>query len=143
MKKLLLILGIVMTLAAMTGPTPPAATAAADCSRYFGRGYCTDWVAQRTGRRQRGDAGSWQANRGVDQGEPGDVIIQRIGSYGHVAVIERVQYRPYTAIPAAYDVSEMNFGPRMVNAPCAVTNYFGRVTYRTVKVSAVAGVWRP
>src|SRR5690349_2540302 len=80
-------------------------TALADCSRYLRmKGYCTDWVEQRTHHRQAGDAGTWRANRKADQGVVGDVIIQNIGSRGHVAVIERVLYRPYTAIPAAYEV---------------------------------------
>ena len=143
MKKVFAVLGIILMLATLTGSVTSTPTSAADCSRYFGRGYCTDYVALRIGKRQRGDAGSWQANRSSNQGQPGDVFIQHIGNFGHVGVIERVLYRPYTAIPAAYEVSEMNYGPIWVDSRCAVTNNFGRVTRRIVPVSAVAGIWHP
>ena len=115
-----------------------------DCSRYLrAKGYCTDWVEQRTHHRQSGDAGKWRTNKRADQGAVGDVIVQNIGSRGHVAVIERILYRPYTAIPAAYEVSEMNFGSRSVDGACAVTDKFGQVTRRIVQVGQIRGVWHP
>jgi surface antigen len=118
--------------------------ASADCSKYLhAAGYCTDYVQRRTGHRQSGDAGTWKTNKRADQGVVGDVIVQNVGSRGHVAVIERILYRPYTAIPAAYEVSEMNYGARTVDGPCAVTDKFGQVTRRIVQVAQIRGIWHP
>lgn len=114
-----------------------------NCSKYLGRGYCTDWVYKRLGVRQRGNANQWQGNIPINKGRAGDVGVQLIGSFGHVFVIEGPSYKPYTAILNGYVISEMNFGSKMVNAGCGVTNLFGIQTKRIIPLNQVARIWRP
>lgn len=119
------------------------AAVAADCSSYLNRhGYCTDYVYQRTGKRQSGDAGTWRGNLPNDKAQRGDVLIFRNGGAGHVAVVDRVVYQANTAIVWGYDISEMNYGSWTYPA-CSVTTNFGKVTQRRVTLSSVSAVWHP
>jgi len=107
------------------------------CARYYGRGYCTDYVNSRTGVRQRGDAKDWPSNIGRLQVQSGDVAI--FPRQNHVAYIEAVTEWG-TRIPSARDkypvrlrISEMNYpGPLDPSAPrsCFVTVNFGKVNTR-------------
>jgi len=116
----------------------------APCLSYYGRGYCTDYIQRRTGRRQSGDAGRWQGNFPVTQGRGGDVAIFTYPApFGHVAYIVRPVYAHNTANLIAYDIEEWNYGPQWVNRTCGVTNKFGVVTSRRIAVSAVSRIWRP
>jgi len=107
-----------------------------ECASYYGRGYCTDYVNQRTGVRTRGDASRWPSNIGRISIEPGDVAIFR--GRNHVAYIEEITEWG-TRIPSArnrfpmrFRISEMNWGrlDRSAPASCIVTVNFGRVTSR-------------
>ena len=106
------------------------------CAQYYGRGYCTDYVNQRTGGRQRGDAGSWPSNIGRISVRRGDVAIFR--RQNHVAFVEEVTEWG-TRIPSARDrypvrlrISEMNYGRRASGTPreCYVTVNFNVRTER-------------
>ena len=115
-----------------------------DCRKYLGKGYCTDYIQQRLGRRPRGDAGTWTPNIDVKSVQPGDVaIFSSPRPYGHAAIVERVIYERNTDKPYQVEISEWNWGARMVDAACAVTDMFGRTSRRTVRVTAVKGFWRP
>ena len=48
---------------------------AVDCNKYFGHGYCTDYIQYRIGFRQSKDAGKWQGNISASQVRVGDVAI--------------------------------------------------------------------
>ena len=108
------------------------------CTPYYGRGYCTDYVNEKTGVRQRGDARTWPSNIGRIQVRPGDVAIFR--RINHVAYVEEI-VEWSTRVPSAPNkwpvrlrISEMNYpGPLDSNAPreCLVTINFGRVRSRT------------
>lgn len=118
--------------------------AANSCSQYFGRGYCTDLIERKTGRRQRGNAGQWQGNIPTNQGQAGDVaIFNSPYPYGHVAYIVRPVYQHNTANLIAYDIEEWNWGSQWINRACAVTTKFGITTSRRVPVSSVSRIWRP
>jgi hypothetical protein len=107
------------------------------CTRYYGNGYCTDYVNQKIGKRIRGDAASWPANIQRIAVQAGDVAIFR--RINHVAYIEAVTERgtmiPYAPgkYPTQLRISEWNYGPRDTSAPreCLVTTKFGQVTTRT------------
>ena len=123
---------------------------AQSCEEFFKRkGYCTDYVEQRTGKRQRGNAGTWKGNIPKDQMRAGDVAIfssRRVPPVGHVAVIERVIYKANTAIPIQVEISEYNWGrmrPEPKERACSVTFKFGEKNVRTISVSAFDHVWRP
>ncbi len=119
-----------------------------DCRKYFGKGYCTDYIKQRTGKKQSGDAGTWSGNiRNIKEIRPGDVaIFSSPAPWGHVAVIERVIYERNTDKPYEIEISEMNWGRLSSNAEerkCAVTQKFNQVSRRTVRVTTVKAFWRP
>lgn len=116
------------------------------CSKYLGRGYCTDYIQQRLGRKPSGDAGTWPGNTSVASIRQGDVAIFNVGSYGHVAYVEQV-IADKSGKPTHIRVSEMNWAPVLPgaeNQKCAITSNFGKVTTRpAVPIAAVARVWRP
>lgn len=118
--------------------------AAQDCSKYMGKGYCVDYIKERLGSRPRGNAGTWNGNINPRDVRPGDAaIFSSPRPWGHVAIVERVIYEHNTATPYQIEISEWNWGPKMVDAGCAVTNKFGQLTRRTVRVNTVKGYWRP
>lgn len=115
-----------------------------NCQKYFGKGYCTDYVKQRLGRKPSGDARSWTPNINPKDVRPGDaVIFSSPAPYGHVAVVEKVIYERNTATPYQIEITEWNWSGTYVDRPCAVTSMFGKVTRRTVRVNTVKGYWRP
>lgn len=117
-----------------------------DCSKYYGKGYCVDYIKQRTGKKPSGDAGSWTPNIDPKAVRRGDVaIFSSPAPWGHVAMVERVICEKSTTKPSEIEISEWNWGAKMVNRGCAVTDMFGKTSARnrTVKVSAAKGYWRP
>lgn len=115
-----------------------------NCNKYFGKGYCTDYVKLRLGRRPTGDAGTWRPNINPRDARPGDaVIFSSPAPYGHVAVVERVIYERNTATPYQIEISEWNWSGNYIDRPCAVTSMFGKATRRTVRVNSIKGYWRP
>ncbi len=118
------------------------------CAKYYGKGYCTDYIKQRTGNKQRGNAGTWTTNIQTKEVRQGDVIIFKSPGVGHVAVVERVIYERNTDKPYQVEISEMNWGRASSDAEkkaCYVTEMFNQVGRRTVKVSdsSIKGFWRP
>jgi surface antigen len=128
-------------------PAPAPARTSDPCAKYYGKGYCTDYVQQRLGRRPSGDAGTWPGNTPVAQIRAGDVAIFTLGSAGHVAVVDQVFVDKKTGNAASVRLSEMNWGKVKSDAEsqrCVVTQNFGKLrTDRTVSVSSIARVWRP
>lgn len=115
-----------------------------NCTAYLNKGgYCTDWVFQRIGKRQSGNANQWSGNLKIDEGDKGDVGVQLIGKFGHVFVIEGRSYKPYTSVLNGYVISEFNFGAKWINQSCGVTNLFGVRTQRIIPLNQVARIWRP
>lgn len=64
--------------------------------------------------------------------------------FGHVAYVESVS-RDQKGLPATLTISEMNYGSPKANVPteCAVSNNFGKVTPRTIRVTdaTITGYW--
>jgi hypothetical protein len=115
-----------------------------NCSVYFGKGYCVDYIAFKTGKRQRGNANQWSGNIPTNQGKGGDVaIFDSPSPYGHVAYIVRPVYQHNTANLIGYDIEEWNWGSKWVNRGCGVTDKFGSTTSRRISVSQVSRIWRP
>lgn len=117
---------------ALTGAAEPRQDV---CAPYYGRGYCTDYVNGRTGRRQRGDADTWPSNMPADQAQAGDVAIFR--RIKHVAYVEAVLERDASGRSRRVRISEMNYGPRNPNTPreCYVTMNFNVRTEREITVT--------
>jgi len=125
----------VLLLSALSS-VPTVAFAQDPCARYYGQGYCTDYVNSRISQRQRGDAGSWPSNMPNTAVEAGDVAIFR--RINHVAYVENVVRRNADGQAMTVGISEMNFSStRDPNAPrsCLVTSNFGVRTTRTISVN--------
>ncbi len=129
-----------------TLPKPAPQQTADPCAPYYGKGYCTDYITQRMGRRPSGDPRTWPLNRDLSKIREGvAVVFAELTSSGHVAYVERV-IRDTKGIPVALEVSEMNYarGIRPGTPPsCLVTNNFGVVTRRTFRIagSGASGFW--
>lgn len=117
------------------------------CAKYYGKGYCTDYIKARLDTKQSGNAGTWSSNINIKDVRQGDVAIFSSPSpFGHVAVVERVIYERNTDKPYQVEISEWNWGTASANADekaCAVTTMFAKSSRRTVRVTAVKGFWRP
>ncbi|HZS46011.1 MAG TPA: CHAP domain-containing protein [Blastocatellia bacterium] len=143
MKKLYVVLFVVLALSPAL--VAPAASSAANCSKYLSEGgYCTDYIKFRTGKKQSGDAHLWVGNVNVKDARAGDVAIfpYAADGFGHVAYIERAN-KDSRGNPVSFYISEWNYGSQWVDRACAVTNLFHKPNYRTVQINQVGRVWRP
>lgn len=114
----------------------------ADCSKYLGRGYCTDYIQVITGSTQGGNAKDWVSNIEKQDVAVGDVAIFTLGAYGHVAFVESVRLDDRGA-PQSVDLSEWNYSKEYVDPDCVVTSSFGITTKRrNVSLNTISGFWR-
>lgn len=115
-----------------------------DCRHWIDKkGYSTDYIEQKTGKRQPGLAGEWRGNVPVQNVQPGDVALLRLKVPGamHAALVEEVRQNPGGTV-SRMRVSEWNWG-RMTDQRCLVTENFGRLAPpRWIELDAVAQVWR-
>jgi len=121
---------------------PKGSAVVDDCAKYYGKGYCVDYIQQKVGRRPRGDAATWPANINNNDVRRGDVAIFRSmgGGHGHVAYVESVNL-DRNRRPTSINVTEMNaHGPL---DKCARGPDFGRVTNGSYNFSKASGFWRP
>ena len=116
-----------------------------DCQPWIEKkGYSTDYIEQKTGKRQPGLAGSWRGNVALQEVEPGDVVLISLKAPGamHAALVERIERNADKSV-LRVQVSEWNWG-RTTEARCLVTENFGRAgAPRLIEASAIAQVWRP
>jgi hypothetical protein len=124
---------------------PQTASFIKDCQPWIDKkGYSTDYIEQKTGKKQPGLAGSWRGNVPVQQVQARDVVLIALRRPGaqHAALVEEVR-RNADGTVNAIRLSEWNWG-RMTHERCLVTENFGRLAdERWVEASAVAQVWRP
>lgn len=151
MKKLLSISMVFVTMVFFSNL--PFASASPDCSKYIKMGgYCTDYVKSKVKPKNApsGDAKTWPNNVSKKDVKKGDAaIFKSVGSYGHVAYVEKVNLDKKKN-PTSVDISEMNWGgkpPMMLSdyalrVSCGVTDKFGVVSKRTVSINDVSGFWR-
>jgi hypothetical protein len=116
-----------------------------DCKEWIDKkGYSTDYIEHKIGKRQRGLAGSWRGNVLVREVQAGDVVLIALSTPGaqHVAFAEEVR-RNTDGTVSAIRLSEWNWG-RTTNGRCLVTENFGRLApERWIDLGNVAQVWRP
>ena len=139
---------IAALLLAATWTTPSAAQSPKfleECRRWIDqKGYSTDYIEQKTGKRQPGLAGSWRGNTRLDEIQAGDVELVRLRAPGamHAAIAEEIKKNPDGTV-ASVRVSEWNWGP-MKDQRCLVTENFGRLASgRWIQAPDIAEVWRP
>lgn len=117
---------------------------AGDCDKYIGKGYCVDYIKNKIGEKQSGNASQWKGNiQNIKEVKKGDVVIfpNLAGGLGHVAYVESVNKNNNNIL--SINISEKNYGVTMVNKSCGVTNMFNKIGYRTIKIEDVGRVWRP
>jgi len=114
------------------------------CSKYYGKGYCTDYIKKKVGTKQGGDAKDWSCNVDKTDVKGGDVAIFK--SKNHVALVEEVT-RDKKGKPKNIRISEWNWGK--INKKdkekkyCIVTESFGISNERSVSASSGVCFWRP
>ena len=117
-----------------------------ECQQWIDKkGYSTDYIEQKLGKRQPGMASAWRGNVPVEEVRPGDVALVGIRTRPdsqHVALVEEV-HRGRDGLVTAVRVSEWNWG-RYVDQGCLVTETFGRLApERKIHLDAIRQVWRP
>jgi len=130
-------------LALAVGPAITAgnsAIAAHPCAKYQGKGYCTDYIALKTGARERGNANGSQGKITKREVEAGDVAVFDFGRWGHVAYVESVNLDDKER-KVSVKISEWNWGSGLDK--CAVSSMFGKLSTRTVLIRNVDHFWRP
>ncbi len=108
------------------------------------KGYSTDYIEQKTGKRQPGLASEWRGNVAAQDAQPGDVLLIRISADGaqHAALVEQVRKNSDGTVNQMR-VSEWNWG-EMTDQRCFITENFGKLApARWVNAASVAYVWRP
>jgi hypothetical protein len=115
-----------------------------DCRNWIDKkGYSTDYIEQKTGKRQPGLASDWRGNLPVPDVAPGDVILIRLRVPGamHAALVDEVRTNADGTVNSVR-VSEWNWGP-LTDQRCLVTENFGRLSpIRWIPLDAIAYVWR-
>jgi hypothetical protein len=117
-----------------------------DCSQWVDKkGYSTDYIKLRTGKRQRGMAEGWRGNIAPKDVQAGDAVITHIPDKGRrmrVSYVEEV--RPGAdGSASAVVVTEWNEG-KYIDEACFVTDHFGRDSgKRSIPIDTVVRAWRP
>jgi hypothetical protein len=117
----------------------------AECKHWIDKkGYSTDYIEQKAGKRQPGLASAWRGNVAVQEVQPGDVVLVALRRPGaqHAAFVEEVR-KGADGAARAVRVSEWNWG-RTTDERCLITETFGRLAPpRWIDLAGVAQVWRP
>jgi hypothetical protein len=125
---------MMMGLAGAALGAAPNAIAQDPCSKYYGKGYCTDYVNSKIRKRQRGDAKDWPSNQDKYWAHGGDIAIFR--NENHVAYVERVTQRYSDGRTREVEISEWNYGRGWTDRQCLVTSNFGKKTVRKINVTS-------
>jgi len=115
-----------------------------DCQQWIEKkGYSSDYIEQKVGKRQRGLPGSWRGNVAVREVQTGDVaLIALPAGAQHAAFVEEVRHNADGAVNSIR-LSEWNWGPT-TNARCLVTENFGKLApERWIETGSIASIWRP
>jgi hypothetical protein len=107
------------------------------------KGYSTDYIEQKIGKRQPGLASEWRGNIPAHDVQPGDVVLIRLPAAGamHAALADDIR-RTADGNVSEIRVSEWNWG-KMTDQRCLVTENFGKLSpTRWINLAAVAQVWR-
>ena len=109
------------------------------------KGYSTDYIETKTGKRQPGLAPQWKGNVEPADVQVGDVLFTYVPNSTtaqRVAMVDEV-IREADGKASAVIYSEWNQGKRFVDRDCLVTDSFGLPTSGRLPVPAILRVWRP
>ena len=108
------------------------------------KGYSTDYIEAKTGKRQPGLAPQWKGNIDAADVQVGDVVFGYVANSTtaqRVALVDEVELKDGKPIAVIY--SEWNQGSRYNERDCFVTDKFGLPTSGRLPVPAILRVWRP
>jgi len=108
------------------------------------KGYSTDYIERKTGKRQPGLAPQWKGNVEPDEVQVGDVVFGYVANSTtaqRVALVDEVELKDGRPIAVIY--SEWNQGGRYTDRDCFITDKFGLPTSGRLPVPAILRVWRP
>lgn len=109
------------------------------------KGYSTDYIETKAGKRQPGFAPQWKGNVEPADVQVGDVAFSYVPSSTtaqRVAMIDEV-IRESDGKASAVIYSEWNQGTRFTDRDCLITDKFGLPTSGRLPVAAILRVWRP
>lgn len=122
-----------------------AQTFAEKCKRWIEKkGYSTDYIEAKTGKRQRGLAPQWKGNVEPGEVQVGDVVFGYVSNSAtaqRVALVDEVELKDGKPIAVIY--SEWNQGTRYTDSDCFITDKFGLPSSGRLPVPAILRVWRP
>lgn len=107
------------------------------------KGYSTDYIETKIGKRQPGLAPQWKGNVEPADVQVGDVVFGYVSgstTAQRVALVDEVELKDGKAIAVIY--SEWNQGKRYTDSDCFVTDKFGLPTSGRLPVPAILRVWR-
>ena len=108
------------------------------------KGYSTDYIESKTGKRQPGLAPQWTGNVEPEAVQVGDVVFGYVSGDGkaqRVALVDEVEQKDGKPVAVIY--SEWNQGSRYTDRDCFITDKFGLPTSGRLPVPAILRVWRP
>lgn len=108
------------------------------------KGYSTDYIEAKTGKRQPGLAPQWKGNVEPTEVQVGDVVfgyVENSTTAQRVALVDEVVLQDGKPVAVIY--SEWNQGKRYTDRDCFVTDSFGLPTSGRLPVPAILRVWRP
>ena len=109
------------------------------------KGYSTDYIETKTGKRQPGLAPQWKGNVEPADVQVGDVLFTSVPNSAtaqRVAMVDEV-IREADGKASAVIYSEWNQGKRFTDRDCLITDSFGLPTSGRLPVPAILRVWRP
>lgn len=116
------------------------------CARYWGKGYSTDYIQQRVGRKPDGPAMTWPGNTKASAVRVGDIALFRDERFGHAAYVEALIWEVPAPMPSHLRISEMNWGPTQASPEaeqCNLAIGYAIREERIVPLSAIDRLWRP
>lgn len=122
-----------------------AQTFAEKCKSWIEKkGYSTDYIETKTGKRQPGLAPQWRGNVEPEAVQVGDVVFGYVSGDNkaqRVALVDEVEQKDGKPVAVIY--SEWNQGSRYTDRDCFITDKFGLPTSGRLPVPAILRVWRP
>ncbi len=122
-----------------------AQTFAEKCKSWIDKkGYSSDYIESKAGKRQPGLAPQWKGNVDPADVQVGDVLFTYVPNSTtaqRVALVDEVETKDGKAIAVIY--SEWNQGTHFTDRDCLVTDKFGLPTSGRLPVAAILRVWRP
>ena len=134
---------------ALVSPALAQSDFATRCKQWIDKkGYSTDYIEHKTGKRQPGLGPRWKGNVALADVQVGDVVISSIaGGFGgggeRVGYVEEVD-KGSDGTPSAVFITEWNAGRRFLDRECNVSDQFGQTSTKTrIPMATVLRVWRP